>query len=80
MIPLVFSLVHVNFNLWEVYLFDICKEMGSRVKSYHLIIRYICLCVDFGDGLHQLKIVLGIVSSISTKIRETKIKEVTPDK
>jgi len=53
---------------------------GIKGKPYHLIFRYIGLCVDFGDGLHQLKIVLGIVLSISTKIRETKIKEVTPDK
>ena len=38
------------------------------------------LCVDFVDSLHQLKIVLGIVSPISTKIHESKIKEVTPER
>ena len=53
---------------------------GIKGKSYDLIIRYVGLCVDFGDGLHQLKIVLGIVSSISTKIHENKIKEVTPER
>ena len=33
---------------------------GIKGKSYHLIIRYIGLCVDYGDSLHQLKVVLKI--------------------
>ena len=33
---------------------------GIKGKSYHLIIRDIGLCVDYGDSLHQLKVVLKI--------------------